>query len=205
MDLSETNVRVAVTSPSSDSLFHGEKVYAIDELLDLRNSAIVLIATYSGYFEEIETLLFDRGFRNIIPISDCIIDSIYRLEWVKPIERTKILVENFHGLGFGDSPRYIVEELLRRSDKLDIVWVVNSVEKSTFPDGVRTVEMYSKEFFFETATAHIWISNVRKFHAVRKREGQFYIQTWHGFPLKTIEKDAEETAIGEINAYFDAG
>jgi CDP-glycerol glycerophosphotransferase len=42
-------------------------------------------------------------------------------------------------------------------------------------------------------TAKIWIDNCRKGLYVRKRKGQFYVQTWHSGPVevKKIERDVE--------------
>ena len=45
---------------------------------------------------------------------------------------------------------------------------------------------------YHRATAGVWIDNCRKWGHLFKRPGQYYIQTWHGFPLKRIEGDAVE-------------
>ena len=47
-------------------------------------------------------------------------------------------------------------------------------------------------------TAKVWVDSNRKEGYIRKRKGQFYIQTWHGgVPLKKIEGDCEEY-LGEV-------
>ena len=49
------------------------------------------------------------------------------------------------------------------------------------------------DYYHEMATARIWVDNVRKDSDIKKREGQYYIQTWHGAaPIKKVEKDVED-------------
>lgn len=110
-----------------------------------------------------------------------------------PIKKNKIICSNFYGKGYGDSPRYIIDELLNREKKYDIVWVVKNKKMTDFPYGVRTVRINSLKYIFELTTARIWIFNSRKNLAVKKRKKQFYIQTWHGgIAFKKIEKDAND-------------
>ena len=110
---------------------------------------------------------------------------------VFPIKHDKIVVSNFLGKGFGDNGKYIVLELLKRDKKYDIVWLCSDLNLP-MPDGVRKVKLRSIQSVFEQATAKIWIDNRRKPGYVRKRKGQYYIQTWHGIKgLKKTEKNAE--------------
>ncbi len=123
----------------------------------------------------------------------------------KKIDNNKIVVDNFNGNGYGDSPKYIVEELLKRNAKYDIVWVLNEKnysKKDTLPSSVRSVLYGSKEWIYEQCTSKIWIDNVRKCYFLRKRKGQIYIQTWHGgLGVKQIEKDAESTLSSKYIKY----
>lgn len=109
-----------------------------------------------------------------------------------PINKNKIICSNFYGKGYGDSQRYIVDELLKRNNKkYDIVWVVQNENITGFPREVRTVKINSLKYIYELVTAKVWIFNTRKNIIVKKRKNQFYIQTWHGgIALKKIEKDA---------------
>jgi CDP-glycerol glycerophosphotransferase len=71
---------------------------------------------------------------------------------------------------------------------------VDNLDKYNFPPGIKTVKYNSIKSIFFQVTAKIWIDNTRKEHFVRKREKQFYIQTWHGcIGLKKSEKDSEIT------------
>ena len=113
---------------------------------------------------------------------------LYYIFRVFPIKR-KIVVSNYNGLGFGDNVKAIVLELYRLFPEIDIVWLVNKKDDS-IPKWIRQVKNKSLFAIYEMVTSQIWIDNTRKPVYVRKRKGQFYIQTWHGsIALKRIEND----------------
>ena len=104
----------------------------------------------------------------------------------------KIVFVNFAGRGYGDSPKYVAEEILRRKLPYDLVWLSYNMN-NTFPEGIRKVKFYSFKSRYELATARIIISNVKGKLPYYKKRSQYYIQTWHGgFGVKYIEKDAEQ-------------
>jgi len=104
----------------------------------------------------------------------------------------KIVFVNFLGHGFGDSPKYIAEEIIRQALPYDLVWLVYDMN-SIFPDGIRKVKFYSLRSRYELATARIIISNTKNRLPYVKKKSQYYIQTWHGgFGVKYIERDAEQ-------------
>ena len=105
-----------------------------------------------------------------------------------PIRKNKIVVSSSYGRGYSDHPKAVVEELLKRDAKLDIVWLVRNPERAALPAGVRAVLYDSTQAIRELATARIWLDNCRK-GAHCKRKGQYYMQLWHGFALKRIERD----------------
>lgn len=112
------------------------------------------------------------------------------------IENNKIVVFCHNGKGYGDSAKYIVEELLK-DNKYDIVWAINKGEK--VPDDIRTVPIFSLKCLYELSTAKIWINNLRFRPYIRKRKNQFYLQTWHScLRIKKIELDAPEF----LNKYY---
>lgn len=118
-----------------------------------------------------------------------------------PIENNKIVVTSFYGRGYGDNPKGIVEELLKRGKHLDIVWLTDG-EKSanSLPAGVRACDYNSPAKIKELSTAKVWIDNSRKGARFKKKE-QVYLQTWHGFALKRIERDVADKLPGEYEAY----
>ena len=108
-------------------------------------------------------------------------------------KKQKIAFVNFCGRGFGDNPKYIAEEILRQRLPWDLVWLVGDMSLD-FPEGIRKVKYYSMRSKYELATAKVIISNAKGRMPYVKRSSQHYLQTWHGgFPLKYIEKEAEDT------------
>ena len=117
---------------------------------------------------------------------------IYKFFWIFRIKKKKIVITSFYGKGYGDSGKYICNELYKRRKDCDIVWLAKNVN-GTFPKYIRVVKYGSLKGFYELATAHIWIDNSRKRPYYTKRKKQFYLQTWHSnLRLKKIEKDAEK-------------
>lgn len=118
-----------------------------------------------------------------------------------PIDNRKILVSNFYGRGYGDSPKYIVEYLLTRKKDIKIVWVVNNVnEAKSLPLDVDFCVIDSVKHIYHLSTAKVWIDNCRK-PVFFKRKNQKYLQTWHGFALKRIEADVKDNlGIKYVNA-----
>lgn len=76
-----------------------------------------------------------------------------------PLNKRKVVFDNFGGRGYGDNPKYIADELLKQDENLVLVWVVENM--STFvPKGVRKVWYGSWGAFFEWSTAKVWIDNI---------------------------------------------
>lgn len=124
---------------------------------------------------------------------------------VLPIAANKVVFSNYMGGGYGCNGKYVLEYLLKEeaefAKKLDLVWVVRDVVKSKkiFPSQVRLVEYGSEQAMYEYATARVWIQNFQMVHYLNKgllkREGQVYIQMWHGsLGIKKIEG-----AVGYLN------
>lgn len=104
---------------------------------------------------------------------------IYHLLWIFPVSKKKIVFTTFEGDGgYCCNPRYIAEELLKRKDKFEIVWLVNNMDKQ-FPIGVKKVKNTFLNRAYQLATAKVWVDNSRKAYGTAKRKSQLYIQTWH--------------------------
>lgn len=110
-----------------------------------------------------------------------------------PIKNNKVVLVNFAGKGYGDNPKAIADEILKRSYGWDLVWVTQNIFQE-FPKGIRVVEYDSIEAYKELTTARLWIFNIRNFPHPPKRKGQIYLQTWHGggILLKRIEGMAQD-------------
>lgn len=118
-----------------------------------------------------------------------LIGSLFRLF---PIKKNRVVFSYFFGKGFGDSAKYISNELLERKE-FDIVWMVKDKNTKGFPDGVKKIKRGTLAELYYLSTARVWVDNSRKPFGLKKRKGQFYIQTWHGgFPIKKIERAVED-------------
>ena len=113
-----------------------------------------------------------------------------RLMKCLPVSLRKIVFNNFYGKGYGDSPKYIAEEIRKQGLDVDMVWLVNDLSMD-LPQGIRKVRLQSLKASYELSTAKIIISNVRATLPYKKKRSQYYVQTWHGsVAFKAIEKDA---------------
>ena len=125
----------------------------------------------------------------------------------RPIQRNKIVFTTIEGTtGFTCNPKYIALELLRRSKGYELVWLVNDMTKP-FPEGIRKVKNTLWNRARELSTAAIWVDNSRKQLEVRKRKGQFYLQTWHaklGFKPTCLDRGASFSRIAELVSRHDS-
>ena len=113
------------------------------------------------------------------------------------IIKNKVIFWSYRGRTYSCNPKYITEYIINNNQDLDIqiVWAFKNIEEYRWLEdkGIKIVEYYSIDFFKELMTAHFIITNTRFGMDFHKRNGQIYIQTWHGtMPLKTIEKDARK-------------
>jgi CDP-glycerol glycerophosphotransferase len=121
---------------------------------------------------------------------------LYYVFRIFPVQKNKIFFQNFNGKGYGDNPKYIAQEIIRRGLDYKLVWAVRKQYNANFPKEILTVNFKSIRAIYEESTAIIWIDNCRKQPYVRKRKKQYYIQTWHGGPsfvLKKIERDVKNS------------
>ncbi|MBO5889668.1 MAG: CDP-glycerol glycerophosphotransferase family protein [Clostridia bacterium] len=122
-----------------------------------------------------------------------------------PILKNVVLFRSFYGQ-YNDNPKYIFEELHKRNKNIKTVWVTGVGKKQSFPEGVETVELHSKEYAKYIARAKVVVDNYTGIrsnfikgnnifkralykYTAKKRKGQLNISTWHGTPLKKIALD----------------
>lgn len=108
------------------------------------------------------------------------------------ISSNKIVFVNFNGRGYGCNPKYIAQEILRQNLNYDLVWLVNNMNE-TMPEKIRKVQFNSAGAVYELSTAKVIISNTKLQLPFIKKQGQFFIMTWHGdYWVKYVEKDTED-------------
>ncbi len=118
-----------------------------------------------------------------------------------PVDKKKVVFCSYYGRGYSDNPKAIAEAMLAEGTDAKLVWLVkNDKEAATLPAGIEPCPYDSVKRIWALATARVWVDNCRKYDRFKKK-GQYYLQTWHGFPLKRIEKDA----IDSLPADYERG
>lgn len=106
-----------------------------------------------------------------------------------PTQKNKVVFSAYGGKGFGGNPKAIALALLEEAADLDLVWLTRNMDIS-LPEGIRPCPFGTPQAVRELSTAKVWVDNSRG-GARYKRRDQFYLQTWHGFALKHIERAAQ--------------
>jgi len=179
----------------------GIRIYGPSELEKYNKDEVVVLVTvmsYQGILNQLNKMGISKVFvypeleanRMKYKIKCCssrisrriwglTMDKYFRRYRFLPIKKNKIVVIRHAGKGYGCHSKYIVQELMKREKKYEIVWLVNDIYEK-FPDGVKKVELNIKNRVYHMASAHIWLNNDVLFSGVRKRKKQIYINTWHG-------------------------
>ena len=114
-----------------------------------------------------------------------------------PVQKDKVIFDNYKGGGFGCNCKYVLLQMLSRGIPADYVWVLrNPGDAAMLPAGVRTVSYGSEEAMREYATAGVWVNNFQMAYylsrGLLKKPEQSYIQMWHGsFGIKKIEGNCD--------------
>ena len=103
-----------------------------------------------------------------------------------------VLFMCFGGRRATDSPRRLLEEFQRRGSQWPMYWAIADFSVPV-PAGAEPVLIGSRLWYQLLAEARILINNNNFPFYFRKREGQVYIQTWHGTPLKKLGNDVART------------
>ncbi|WP_210470035.1 CDP-glycerol:glycerophosphate glycerophosphotransferase [Sporosarcina sp. 6E9] len=114
--------------------------------------------------------------------------QLYRSLFMKmPLKKKTVVFESFLGKSYSDSPKYIYEYMIENKMDYNYVWIFN--EKKNIPGNASQVKRFSLKYFYYLARAKYWVSNSRLPITLNKREGNVYLQTWHGTPLKQLVFD----------------
>lgn len=109
-----------------------------------------------------------------------------------PLHKKRVVFCNVWG--FGDNPKWVAKALRSYDRSIEIIFITNSLEYEGVIKGIKFVLTNSVRAIYYLSTAHVWVDCNRKEPYISKREGQYYIQTWHGsLPLKKLEADCPDT------------
>ena len=105
-----------------------------------------------------------------------------------------VLFETFMGRQYGCNPKWIYEYMVSRPELEDyrFVWVARDKEKKEEMQCLSRTEVVihqSVEYYKACAKAKYIITNSILDNGILKKEGQVFIQTWHGTPLKKLRCD----------------
>lgn len=131
-------------------------------------------------------------FQKILKNKNELYKYLYKNKYSKePIEENWVMFETFFGKNYSDSPKYIYEYLAQHNTKnFKFIWVLNNNTKP--PYGATVVRRFSREYAYYLAKSKYFVFNVRQPLWFVKREGQVFLETWHGTPLKKLVFDQDE-------------
>jgi CDP-glycerol glycerophosphotransferase (TagB/SpsB family) len=122
------------------------------------------------------------------------------------IDEKMVFFESFLGKSYSGNPKYIYEEILKHDKFKNYKFVWSYSNDGEIPGNPIVVDRESEDYYRYLAKSKYWVSNVI-FPVHRKREGNVYLQTWHGTPLKKlgfdIEVEGPET-LGRENFYIES-
>ncbi len=101
---------------------------------------------------------------------------------------TTFVYHSFEGR-YSDSPRAIHQALAPRGGARDHVWLADPAHLEGFPEGVTTIPWGTPQCIEALESCDVLVANTHTDLVWRKRPDAFYLQTWHGTPLKRIHWD----------------
>ena len=102
-----------------------------------------------------------------------------------------LIVFNAFNGRFADSPRALAERLVATGREDEHVWLQDPRFAPTFPVGTRAVPIGTPAAVQALEAADVVVNNTHvQLDRWRKAPHTFYLQTWHGTPLKRIHRSA---------------
>ena len=117
-----------------------------------------------------------------------------------PIIKDTVLIESFHGQNISDSGLVFAKEILRLyPNRFKIYFATqNKQEHQKFVDAekldVELIDVFTFKYSKLLAQVEYIFTNVALPPYHIKKQGQTYLQTWHGTPLKTLGKKMKKGA-----------
>ncbi len=189
---------------NADTLY-GKPVICIAELTAHLQDCMLLLALGENATKEVLKNLQALAGNGTIPakgifrINGQVIEAIRKelIEGYKklPLQRNKVVLSAYDGMGYRCNCKYLAKRLLDEKAPVELVWLVSDQSVNDLPDGIKKVIINSPQFYKEVLTAKVYITNTVHLLYEHKREGQFFINTWHGYgPFKLAEGDVNRDA-----------
>ncbi len=117
------------------------------------------------------------------------------------INEKMVIFESFMGRSYSDNPKALYEYMISNPefDDYTFVWAFRSTpSKRYIPHLSRAtlVKYKSDNYYNYYSQAKYFVTNSRLPDAIIPREGQKFIQTWHGTPLKRLGYDLTDDTEG---------
>jgi Putative glycosyl/glycerophosphate transferases involved in teichoic acid biosynthesis TagF/TagB/EpsJ/RodC len=110
----------------------------------------------------------------------------------KPLKENWVICESFFGKSYSDSPKYIYEYISKNyPGKYRFIWVVDK-KHTKIPYKHTKIKRFGIRYAYYMARCKYYVLNVRQPGYVKKREGNVFLETWHGTPLKKLGFDIED-------------
>lgn len=119
--------------------------------------------------------------------------------FIFPVKKNRIVFDSSLGKSYAGNPRHIYECIMANGYdmKWDCIWFYEN-EKYNIPGMSRQVRYGRLRYLYYMATAKVWVFDSRQPEFLVRRRGTYYIQTWHGTPLKKLALDMEDVfMVGE--------
>lgn len=108
----------------------------------------------------------------------------------QPINKKMVFFESFLGKSYSGNPKYIYEYLIENGYDKEYQFVWSYQGDMKIPGNPLIVNREEEDYYRYLALSKYWVNNII-FPVHRKREGNVYLQTWHGTPLKRLGYDIE--------------
>lgn len=108
----------------------------------------------------------------------------------QPVMDNWIMFECFFGKNYGDNPKPVYEYLSRTyPGRFRMIWSMEHPSKADIPYEHRTVKRGGLRYAYYLARCKYFVFNTKQIGWWMKRDGQVFLETWHGTPLKRLAFD----------------
>ncbi|WP_193101839.1 bifunctional glycosyltransferase/CDP-glycerol:glycerophosphate glycerophosphotransferase [Brevibacterium aurantiacum] len=107
---------------------------------------------------------------------------------------TGIVFESYNGKSANDNPRALFDIINAIRNDIPLYWAVRD-RRVDVPEGGKPVVEGTAEWHKALAASRILINNNNFPYFVQKPPEQFYLQTWHGTPIKRLLNDQRRRSV----------
>lgn len=111
------------------------------------------------------------------------ISYVFKLFWIIPIKKNKIVFRSAQGKHYNCNPKYITEYLLKNHpNEFKIIWIFDDINSHSYVSdkGITICKSKSLAGIFHLCTAKFVVDNHGTYSYIPVRKKQITINTWHG-------------------------